>query len=641
MPRTSRSIASALVGGVMLLGTGAFGSDRRAVVAPRPAAALPTPGVGSLEGVVQDERGRPVDGAAVSAVGATTITVVTDRRGRFEMSGVPPGAYLVRARLEGFTTLRPQMVRVAPSARASSQLSLRRNGTATPVLLAGVADLGADQPAAPLTPASDDPHKDDAATTGTTDHSELAWRLRHARRSVLKDAVLPVDVLAADAPPSRPGSFAPVLGSSAHAATGFFTETPFSGQVNLLTSASFDTPEQLFAPGGLSRGTAYVRVSAPVGDHADWTVRGALTQADLSAWIVAGSYTTREAGRHQYNLGLSYSTQRYDGGNSFALREVTDGSRNVGTVYGFDTLALSPSMSLSYGAQYGRYDYLLDRSLLSSRAELTMKPSEGVRISTLVSRRAVAPGAEEFLPPSDEGVWLPPQRTFSTFTPEEPLEAERATHVGIGIERDLARATVGVRAFHQHVSDQMATLFGAELPGQPASRVGHYFVANAGSADASGVSAELRLRPSSRIHGAIEYSFANADMTSSAVPQYLLLLAPSAVRTSPDRIHSLSTSLNAEVPETATRLVVLYRVGNGFARSATQGLNADRSGIDSRFDIQIRQSLPFLDFSNARWEMLVAVRNFFHEAAAEQSVYDELLVVRPPKRIVGGLTLHF
>jgi len=25
----------------------------------------------------------------------------------------------------------------------------------------------------------------------------------------------------------------------------------------------------------------------------------------------------------------------------------------------------------------------------------------------------------------------------------------------------------------------------------------------------------------------------------------------------------------------------------------------------------------------------------------DQSVYDELLVVRPPKRIVGGLTLHF
>jgi hypothetical protein len=39
--------------------------------------------------------------------------------------------------------------------------------------------------------------------------------------------------------------------------------------------------------------------------------------------------------------------------------------------------------------------------------------------------------------------------------------------------------------------------------------------------------------------------------------------------------------------------------------------------------------------------MLVGVRNFFRDPAIDQSIYDELLVVRPPKRIVGGLTLHF
>ena len=38
---------------------------------------------------------------------------------------------------------------------------------------------------------------------------------------------------------------------------------------------------------------------------------------------------------------------------------------------------------------------------------------------------------------------------------------------------------------------------------------------------------------------------------------------------------------------------------------------------------------------------LIAVRNFFRETAPDQSVYDELLVVRPPKRIVGGVTMRF
>ena len=48
-----------------------------------------------------------------------------------------------------------------------------------------------------------------------------------------------------------------------------------------------------------------------------------------------------------------------------------------------------------------------------------------------------------------------------------------------------------------------------------------------------------------------------------------------------------------------------------------------------------------MDFSTAKWEMLLGVRNFFRETVAAQSVYDELLVVHPPKRIVGGLTMRF
>ena len=91
------------------------------------------------------------------------------------------------------------------------------------------------------------------------------------------------------------------------------------------------------------------------------------------------------------------------------------------------------------------------------------------------------------------------------------------------------------------------------------------------------------------------------------------------------------------MPETATRVIVLYRVSNAFAHASPRQAPA----LDARFDVQVRQSLPFMDFSNAKWEMLVAVRNFFRETASDQSIYDELLVVHPPKRIVGGLTLKF
>ena len=82
-------------------------------------------------------------------------------------------------------------------------------------------------------------------------------------------------------------------------------------------------------------------------------------------------------------------------------------------------------------------------------------------------------------------------------------------------------------------------------------------------------------------------------------------------------------------------ILVIARLNSGrLPRSEGQG-------YDPRFDVQVHQSLPFMDFSSARWEMLLAVRNTFHESSADASMYDELLVVRPPKRLVGGLTVRF
>jgi len=82
----------------------------------------------------------------------------------------------------------------------------------------------------------------------------------------------------------------------------------------------------------------------------------------------------------------------------------------------------------------------------------------------------------------------------------------------------------------------------------------------------------------------------------------------------------------------------LYRISNGYAGGAVGALGPM---LAARFDVQVSQSLPFMDFSSAHWEMLVGVRNLFHDASDDASVYDELMVTRPPKRIVGGLTLRF
>jgi len=603
------------------------------VVEIQPVTHVASLATGSIQGTVQDEKGLPVSGAVVSALGATTQVVVADRGGRFELRMLTPGPYLLRAHQSGFVAPRGQIVDVRPSARASSAISMRR--AAPPQVLTA----GMTTPTTPIAEPTSTPPPDANTPTNATndDHSETAWRLRHARRSILKDVTIPEGLLTEDTPETN--GFAPsnFIGRTvASPLASFFTDTSFSGQVNLLTLGSFDTPQQMFSPENFGRSVANLSFGAPVGEHADWTVQAALTQGDIASWILAGEYTTRAPATHRYDVGWSYSMQRYDGGA--ALRTVAEGSRNAGALYAFDTYSISPALTLTYGGSYAGYDYIEGHGLLSPRASVTVSPADHLRLSALVSRRALAPGAEEFMPRVDNGVWLPPQRTFSSFGADQQLQAEYTNHVEVEVERDLSAATVSVRAFRQHVADQLATMFGFDVPGTPAPKLGHYLLGNVGDVSASGVSGGIRAAIADRVHGSVEYTVTRAHWNVGDDAMYALVLAPSTIRSTPERIHDVATSIETDVPETATRVLVLYRVSNGFASPAA---GTEHPAIDARFDVQVRQSLPFMDFSTAKWEMLVAVRNFFRDSAPDQSVYDELLVVRPPKRIVGGLTLKF
>jgi hypothetical protein len=472
----------------------------------------------------------------------------------------------------------------------------------------------AEQPAAEPAAASD--------SKSTEDQSETTWRLRHLRRGILKDVTMP-DVVLTETRPQDSN------------VTNLFSGVPFTGQVNLLTTGSFDTPRELFTGDNFSRSIAYFSLAAPAGEQADWSMRGALTQGDISSWFIAGAYATHVPARHKYDMGLSYSTQRYDGGNPAALREVTDGSRNVGAVYGFDTFTLTPQIAVTYGARFSRYDYLAESGLFSPRVELTLSPVEHFRLSMLASSRALAPGAEEFLPPLGPGLWLPPQRTFSSIREGKPMKPERTDHFAVEGQRDFGATTISIRAFRQQVDDQLVTVFGVAGAGGSRPQLGHYLVGNVGDVDATGWGAGFQTTFVSRVHGSVEYSLTRAQWSTPQNSAYLLMLSPSTVRPAVDRVHDLSTSIETDVPETSTRILLVCRLSNNGSAGP------DRASYDSRFDLQVHQSLPFMDFSTARWEMLLAVRNSFREGAVDASVYDELLVVRPPKRVLGGLTLRF
>jgi hypothetical protein len=112
---------------------------------------------------------------------------------------------------------------------------------------------------------------------------------------------------------------------------------------------------------------------------------------------------------------------------------------------------------------------------------------------------------------------------------------------------------------------------------------------------------------------------------------------PALVRPDTEELHDLTSSLTADIRETATRVFVLYKMNNGFVGSANTPAGV---GLDVRYGIQVNQALP-VAFAGTKWEVLVGLRNLFRDPTDPASVYDELLVVRPPKRLVGGFLVRF
>jgi hypothetical protein len=590
-------------------------------------------GLGSIQGVVSDERGGPLAGAMVSVLGAKNGMAVTDARGRFLIDSLPSGVYIVRVHLAGFASSRRDYVRVGVSPSVVEAFYLRR--------AAPVADTMAETvPSRPILTAGVDLPQPEGAPAAAVDdhpHGETAWRLRHLKRSVLKDSgevVSIADAVADEELPPPSSLFGRAFDGATSMASSLFTDLPFSGEVNLLTTSAF-MPGQMFSGGFLPRGVAYVSLGAPLAGG-EWTARASMTQSDLSSWIVAGSFASHRASSHDYGFGVSYSTQQYQSTSPMALGAATDNTRNVGEIYGSDQWAIVPALALEYSARYARYDYLRDRSLMSPRIGVTLTPFSNTHVTASVAQHMLAPGAEEFLAPASVGPWLPPERTFAPLDGED-FQVERARMLDVGVEHEFDDDLVlGVRRFQQSVDDQLVTLFGLPVAGGPKSP-GHYYVANAGSVDAEGWAVRFSSAPSQRVRGSVDYSITRAHWVSRGDMAGISVWAPEAIRPQTEDLHGVTTSLETEIPETATRVFFVYKVNTSLAHSA----DPTRSTTDSRFGLQVNQALPFMPFGSTRWEVLVGVRNLFRDPAEAGSVYDELLVVRPPKRVVGGVLVKF
>lgn len=579
---------------------------------------------GMVSGVVRDDQGQLVPGVAVTAIGTTQAQSRTDSTGSFNLALVP-GEYLLRATRDGYVSPYRELVRISASMRLQRNITITKQPGLPErrVLSAG------------LTPSVSGERVSAPASAPNSD-SLQAWYLRHLPRTVLRDGT-PARTSNRTDFKYLPSFLDWVVAESAQAATSFFADTHFSGQINVLTTSAVSS-SQGWLTDQLPRGVAYLAVGAPVGMHGDWRLRGALSTGGLASWVALGEYEAREVKAHAFRVAMSYGAQRATDDLGIALLKSSDRGRTVASVMGRDRWHVRPGLEVDYGIRLDRYDYVAGQGFASPRIGLRVGVASRTFVTGLVSSAVVAPGADEFLPPPTSGPWLPPERTFATLVRGSQFRPERIQRYEAGVERDFGvigrTQTLGVRWFRESSRDQMATMFG--LAG--AGAVGHYYVATPGSVSLEGWAVRLSGQMASRVRLSMDYSISNARWEFGPEAAAVAQVMPSAVRPERERLHDLTSTLEASIPASETNLAVAYRLNSAFSRPGVDGIAPIFEG---RFDVQLRQALPFQPIDGGRIELLVSVSNLFRDPRNAGSFFDELLTVQTPRRVLGGVQVRF
>ena len=329
----------------------------------------------------------------VSATGTTVAFAVTDRPAGTPSTSCRPAAISCVPISPDLPLRGARFVEIRASAETVRLIQLRREGDApvgtTGVPTASIMTAGA--VGCPVRRRSDHPSRTPGRDPSTR-RARLAAASSQAQRAEGRTFRVRSSRDAA------PDEAAPV-----EAVASFFTGFPFSGELNLLTTACSTAPPSCSR--AIARRAAWrIWRSARLRGSATGRPRGAHPGRRRPRGSSPASYIARGTpSTHAFDLGMSYGSQQYRGGNPACFALAAEGDRHVGALHGFDhwTVARRVQALVRSAAVLLR----LPRSdgLLSPRVAFSVMPVERTRVRAVVSQRLLAPGAEEFLPPPSAG----------------------------------------------------------------------------------------------------------------------------------------------------------------------------------------------------------------------------------------------
>lgn len=541
---------------------------------------------GRLVGFVEDSRGTPVSGALISLFGngleSGGLLAVSDASGHFSLPALPAGSYTLRA-LGGRLRAQARKVTVLPNQESVFSVSLFAS------------EEDAEQEEA------------DALRQETPAQRELKWLIRHKRRSIL-EARGP-DAGDGTAPPQETLALAEA-------------RLPVGGALEVMThsvpSAGSQGEDDARTPAGLG----LVRLGGRLGDSMSWNLGGLMSESETSSWRMAAEFVVEPARGHQIRTGAGYGSRWMTPFTHTLQDEGNAESRSVGVLFAEEQWTAAPWLKIAAGGRYSYIGFLEGRNHLDPWGTVEFVVNPQTRIQTFAGTRTLTPGGDLL---TLSTLAASPAIAYATI--DDGLRPERLKRYEVSVDHGVGATRIGALVYYEEMRDPFLNAF--------ADSGGVLRIGNVPSLDARGVGVTLGRRFSRAVEGSVTYTYGYSRRSTRTTRTDGLV---GAFAYADNDFHDLVARLNAVLESTDTRLIAFCRFNSLSPDAEGPGTESERT---TRFDVQLSQGIPFLgELTRADWELLLAYRNLFYETT-EAGMLDELAVVNPPNRMLGGITVRF
>jgi hypothetical protein len=569
-----------------------------AALAARVAAAGEPVG-GGLVGWVENTQGLPVSGAVVSLFGrgirGGSLVTMTDSLGQFALPSLPAGSYTLRAIGSGHQPAAARRVTVLPNQESLFTVSLApESGPSTTA----------------ATPAAEDPSASEEDSGTTVTPREWRWLVRHRRRSVLEasdHSTAAAPVVSTASAPAPDGRLADLVGSVE------FLSAP------LVLANGADTSS---LDGGSSMGA--LKLGGHFEDGGTWNLGGLVAESSTATWRVAAEFVVRPAEGHELEAGAGFGTRDLRPGTADTEPGALD-TRSLGAIFVRDNWTPNDRVGAALGARYSFVGFIADHNYLDPFASVSVRADRETVLRGSVASHTLAPGGDLLTVATLSSA---PELALARL--DQRVRAERSMRVDVSAERRLgSAATVGAFTFYEDVRDQMSNSY----EGDARARV--LRISNIGAVLVRGIGVTASRRFGPNVQTSVSYTYGQSDR-DPVTDGGLGMGAAYHVA----RFHDVVARVETLIDATDTRLAAYCRLNS--LRPTDGDPRASRSSLlTTRFDVQLTQGLPFLqNLTRAEWEVLLSVRNLSYETS-EAGTLDELAVLRPPNRVLGGVSVRF